>query len=521
PALDIPTADPVAAGRPHADPAEGEDPTSGEPASGEPTPVSLALADRIGGNGDSPLAWRCGSISVEGPSHLLPQLEATTLAIASRIASTRHLPLHVCSSARERSADASTWIPPVDPGGVAVLMEGFLAHGPAVLALTDPPLMVESLDRGLGPGSGRSWWARLLAGADRAGLVVVVLQRSDLAPGTVGAPARLPHRLIQLTTVEDALRAGLPSTAPTSHLPGRLLALGFHEHGAGPLRCQVPLEAPSQGVPSGDEVASAPATTPATTPGSAPATTHHRSVEQPATGGAKGGTTALRRLSGDGRTWSVRAEPCPDERLPDWALAWAGAGLEPLEVIADQDWVVVAHDPGPALARLELLGRAHAGNPRAPGHVAGAGHHEGATLPDAPGRPGGGDGHPDGARQQAQGGVRDTGVRREAAAAHGTGSDVTLPDGTRVTVLPPSRWAQVAALRGNTVLALDPGPELLGVLAADSRQASQALRAFRWGPCSGVLAISGQLIRIVLPSASARAGGPRQGPDPAGAGHSP
>ncbi|MGO3795662.1 MAG: FtsK/SpoIIIE domain-containing protein [Pauljensenia sp.] len=378
-----------------------------------PPPLPVALADRISGTSQGPLLWRSGGVSVEGPAHRTTELETVALALGTRIAAGRGLPLHVCSGAPTRPPGCATWIRPDDPGPVAMLLEGVLQHGPAVLVTTDIQTMNEGIDLCLGPGQGRAWWGRILSCADRAGVVLIVARTNDAAGAVGGGTPHLPHRLIHVGNSEEALRSGLPSSVPTSLLPGRVLVRGFDEDASGNLRCQVPLEPyPTVATPL------------------APTPAH---AAPP---------------------WCVRSEPGGDEPLPDWALGWAGPELLPLKVPGDLDWVVVAADPGPALARLAALrGRGEDSAPPTPDAV---------HVPRATARP-------------------------QVAPTHG------------VTVVHPDQWPTLHALGSRPLIALDPGAELVRMLAASLRGVPPSLRAMEWGPRCGVLAHAGKLTRLVLP----------------------
>lgn len=400
-----------------------------------PPALPLALADRISGTSHGPLLWRSGGISVEGPAFRSGELEALALSLGTRIATGRALPLHACSHAHTRPAGCVTWIRPDDPGVVSMLLEGVLRHGPAVLVVTDVQSMTEGIDRALGPGRGRAWWGRILASADRAGVVLVVARPGDIGAASTGATPHLPHRLLLVGSSEEALRSGLPASAPTSRVPGRVLARGFDEGASGHLRCQVPLEPyPSAAAP--------PAPLPA-----------HAAPP-----------------------WCVRSAPDVDEHLPDWALGWAGPELLPLRVPRDLDWVVVAADPGPALHRLEALrGPSQRSAARAPGAV------RGSRLPGA--GPG-------------------TGSPTDPGTDPGPGPGPTHgPDPVPgVTVVHPDQWPTLRTLGARPIIALDPGEEVLRLLAASSRDCPPSLRAMEWGRHSGVLAHAGRVTRLVLPA---------------------
>jgi len=64
----------------------------------------------------------------------------------------------------------------------------------------------------------------------------------------------------------------------------------------------------------------------------------------------------------------------------------------------------------------------------------------------------------------------------------------------------PDQWPTLRALGSRPLIALDPGEELLRLLATSLRGVPPSLRAMEWGPHSGIVVHAGRVTRLVLPA---------------------
>ncbi len=391
--------------------------------------VALGLIDGIDRGHHFPLMWTGGSVRVEGPHHVAAALGRTGLAIGIRLSQELQLPLHVCSYRPRLAGPWNTWIRPDDAGACAHLLNGVIDHGPAVVIVEDVEMMLSALDTALGPARGAALWTRLLAGAARAGVVVVAATPGQWGGSGAGASA-FAWRLVCTTDAQDCAHAGLTSSAPRCRVPGRLVVARAPGVAAGVTSdvpgmapempvCQVPVSPPPAGRTRPPEPR---------TPEQENRT--GRGADRPAPLAAAseahaGGWQVLSLTDRSG--WGPHGPAGPAG-----TVVLAGDGLDPMAARPDQTWLVIAAHADPVVAAIV---RAH----------------------------------------------------REQHAAE--------PD---ILVLAPHQWTQIPQWPSRTVLATQPGPDVLRALQQLARGTEPGLAAERFDACSGVVLDRGLLHRMVL-----------------------
>ncbi len=297
--------------------------------------VVVGLIDGIDVGAHIPLVWAGGSLRLEGPQHVAGALARAALALGTRISAGRGITLHLCAADPDPTDSPDPTDGPgsrlaVDDAGACALLLAELAdHGPAVLVVDDAETMVRALDLALGPGRGRALWERLLSRSDRAGVVIVAATPGQWAGGAAGSSA-FAWRLACPADAHDALKAGLPSTAPPCRVPGRMLLV----------------RRPGPGAPGGNATRDLPVC-------QLPLDPEPLWARAPDAGRRAG------RGPAEARPWRVVSLDDPRIALaeaPSGTVARAGPGLDPRAVRPGQAWLVVADRPGPA---ERAIARAH------------------------------------------------------------------------------------------------------------------------------------------------------------------
>lgn len=201
----------------------------------------LGMVDGIDTGAHAAWPWDGGHVLLEGSPRDATVLSRATLSLGRRIAGHLGRPLHVCSSAGRLPGHRSTWISPRDASSCAHLLDEVTAGGPAVVVVDDLNTLMDALTSTVGPVAAGTLLTRLLAGADTAGVVLVVSAPAPhLLPGSL--PGAFAQRLVRIHCAEDAMRRGLPAGTPHTPMPGRFVAPGESD---GVQTVQVPLADPA------------------------------------------------------------------------------------------------------------------------------------------------------------------------------------------------------------------------------------------------------------------------------------
>lgn len=329
--------------------------------------LPIGLVDGIANGSHCALRWIGGHIRLEGSRRNSATLAASVRALASAIAASEMLPLHVCSvdpriwehsehalRAQPAWGRPASLLPISDGVSVAHLLHEAEAHGPSVIAIEDQSMLLRALERDIGGASAHNLWNHLLQTAQTHKLTLVIghPEQPSLWDRESGV---MNYRLLFAHTDHELQRIGATRAHPTEAIPGRALLVSAPEDATDPpmntstdtwTQVQLPLELhPGLAVPpSHSAVHSASRST-------SPRPWCVRSDSHPPS-----------HLFNDELHRDSRSAPHGSEGGPQARLL-VGASLEPL-CLPDGGEITLMSDDAPAqAAALGLLDTADAGTP--------------------------------------------------------------------------------------------------------------------------------------------------------------
>lgn len=192
---------------------------------GTRTRVPIGLIDGIDEGAHHLLEWRGGHVLLEA-SAAAPTPLVSALAVAHRLASVTHRPLHVITGAHAPSVPdgVSTLLPVEDGARTALALEVLHEATPSVVCVTDLATLLAHLDTAGTAGRGAALWESVLERSGEGGHTLVVA-RGHAHPGAARLHSAFATRLLALASHTECQQWALPRETPLGIEPGRMLLM--------------------------------------------------------------------------------------------------------------------------------------------------------------------------------------------------------------------------------------------------------------------------------------------------------
>lgn len=420
--------------------------------------IAIGVADGIDIGRHYSVLFEDGHIRLEGPHYRSADLAQCAQALGVRIGQARGIPIHLCDSTSLAGHAMSTQLFASrlsldDAGAVTHLLTGIAAHGPSVLIVTDVPDMMRSLDRVLSAGTAHTVWSECLSQARASGITIVAATPGEFGTGG-SCSSTFSTRFVAVHSSDEALRAGLGVRTPLTRHDGHFILASL------PSRIRSSCDG---GIGEPVDLTGVLCALPHAIPTNAERDTHATSVTESA------------------EPWTVLSLNAPLSMLrtrPDTALSTEGAEL-------------TEGDKAEGKARrADRTAPAGNGEPAAPclGWV-------GASLESLS--------YPHGSCVLIGDDLEDARRILETHWHMVSGPRDCRPgfDPAQITLLGSHQWTQLRSHAHDTVIALDPSPDLVRALAQVARSVPVAVRAERWGAHNGIIMHAGRVERFRLNTA--------------------
>ena len=193
--------------------------------------IPIGWADGIDQGSHEPFFYDGGHLGIQAPRPCMSMAGSAALSIASHIAARRQIPFHVIAQDPLEDLCADSLLSPEDTEAVSLLLEDVRNHGPAVVAIQDWETLMRHLENRVGAGHAHALWSSLM---EQTSATVTIVAASAIGGKTMD----WAHiRLVHCVEAEQAIRAGLKSTAVCEPIDGRFLAIRQQET----LTIQIPL----------------------------------------------------------------------------------------------------------------------------------------------------------------------------------------------------------------------------------------------------------------------------------------